>query len=96
MTVIDFPTLREPVSQPPSGQDFGDALEAAFDVHRMIFNAMNMGELRDSPGAIGPVLLFAMSHHFGPDLVTWAEQQFEAVYGVDARTFIDHVTSYRT
>lgn len=80
MTVIDFPRHSEHLTTEEPQSRLGDGLETAFEVHRMIFNVMNMEELRDSPGAIGPVLLFAMSHHFGPDLVHSAEMQFEAVY----------------
>ncbi len=61
----------------------------------MIINCMRMEELRDSPGAIGPVLTFALVHNFGLELVEWAELQFQEVYGVHPFTFIDHVASYR-
>jgi hypothetical protein len=60
----------------------------------MIINALNIEPLRDNPGALGSVLLFAMSKHFGPDLVLWAELQFENVYGIDPRGFINHVIAY--
>jgi len=101
MTVIDFPRRNkpapintEPTPKPPEGPDLGDTLETAIEVHQMIMNCFNMDGLRENPDAIGSVLTFAMSHHFGPDLVLWAEQQFEAVYGVHPFTFIDHVASY--
>ncbi len=60
----------------------------------MMFNALGMERLREHPDAVGSVLLFAMSKHFGPDLVYWAEMQFENVYGIDPRGFIDHLTAY--
>ncbi len=94
MTVITFPAPEQPAPPPSEENRLGDELETAFEVHRMICNAMGMDGLRENPGAVSSVLLFAMSHHFGPDLVLWAEQQFEDVYGIHPRGFIDHVASY--
>ena len=101
MTVIDFPNRHKPAlvnseltPTPPDQLDLGDTLEAAFDVHRMIFNAMRMGDLRNSPGSLRSMVLYAMEHHFGPELVWWAELQFKAVYGIDTRTFIKRVAAY--
>ncbi len=70
-------------------------MDTAFEVHRMIYNGLQMEPFREHPGALGSVLTVALTKEFGPDLVHWAEQQFELVYGTDPYTFIDHVTSYR-
>jgi hypothetical protein len=92
MNVIEFPEPKQPA--PAEMNRLGDGLETAFEIHRMIFNAMGIEGLRENPGALGSVLLFAMSQYFGPDLVRWAEMQFENVYGIDPYTFINHVSAY--
>lgn len=93
MNVIDFPIRYKPVPPPSPRQGLGDTFEAALDVHRIIINCMRKEELRDHPGLIGPVLDFALAHYFGGDLACWAEMQFEAVYGIDPRGFVEHVTA---
>lgn len=103
MTVIHFrtrkahPTVHSEVTLHEASEAkafLGTDLEAAFEVHRIIFNSMQMEPLRDDPGALGSVLLFTMSQRFGPDLVEWAELQFEYVYGIDPRGFIEHLIVY--
>ncbi len=94
MNVIQFPAPEQPAPPAVDQHELGDELETAFEVHRMICNAMGMDGLRENPGAVSSVLLFAMSQHFDPDLVLWAEMQFENVYGIDPRGFIKHVTAY--
>ena len=103
MIVIDFPIhkARPPVAheavlgEDPEGHRFqGTNMEAAFTIHRMIFNGMRMGRLRESPDALRCVLIYAMDQHFGPERVIWAIQQFEAVYGIDPRGFVEHVAAY--
>ena len=97
MTVIDFSTPdRQLAADVDTDTQFtGSGLEAAFEVHNMILSCMHMETLQDHPGAWSSVLLFAMSKHFGPDLVHWAEIQFRNVYGMHPNAFIDHIASYQ-
>lgn len=60
----------------------------------MILNAMRVEEMRDHPEALGYVLSFAIAHHVGPELADWAELQFQRVYGIHTRGFIEHMTAY--
>lgn len=94
MNVIDFPIRPKPVPPPSRRHELGGTFKTALDVHRIVINCMRKEELRDHPGLIGPVLNFALAHYFGRDLAYWAERQFEAVYGIDPRGFIDHATAY--
>lgn len=95
MTVIQFPNQAEPLPEEAFEPDPHSIIDVAFEIHSMIFNGLQMEELRDHPDILSTLLAASLTKRFGPDWSQWAELQFEHVYGVDPYTFIDHISAYR-
>ena len=95
MNVIQFPNQPEPAPEQVFEPDPHNTLDAAFEVHRMIYNGLKMEELRDHPDILSTLLSVSIAKHYGHEWCQWAELQFEHVYGADPYSFIEHVSSYR-
>ncbi|MCW5700802.1 MAG: hypothetical protein KIT00_13285 [Rhodospirillales bacterium] len=97
MVVIPFPGSRNPVPSPASGscKPLGVTVEAALKVHGAIVDGLRSGAFDSHTSGFHIALTDMLSEMFGHSGVSWAEMQFEIVFGVDPYTFTDHMAAYR-
>lgn len=97
MAVITFPGPRRPAppSAPAMSKPLGVTVEAALKVHAAIVNGLRSGALQDRGSGIPVALTNLLCEQFGHGGISWAEMQFEIIYGVDPYTFSEHLAAYR-
>lgn len=71
------------------------ALKTAFEIHKMIVDRIVAGDFDGDLADRANALCKMLSARYGGELAGMAQAAFEAIYGCDPYTFLDHVTSYR-
>ncbi|MBK8907353.1 MAG: hypothetical protein IPM60_05470 [Rhodospirillales bacterium] len=106
MVVIPFPGSSQgrpsprprgpaAASAPAMSKPLGVTVEAALKVHAAIVDGLRSGVLQDRAAGAPMALTDLLCEQFGHGGISWAEMQFEIIYGVDPYTFSEHLAAYR-